>query len=117
MYVGRACIGRAGGVRVKVEFAAHGLADHYECLKLSLINPKEGVLDTTYVHLDELLGKKQMRGRTQEVKPYIWVNDGKAKWYGFDPSPTDYTRMRHQVQDYVDAFREPAQSQSPGMQM
>lgn len=45
-FVGNTCYGRLDGdVRVKIRFVTGGVADHYDRLKVTLINRREGEID------------------------------------------------------------------------
>ncbi len=53
-------------LRAKVEFITTGIADHYDSLKLSIINKTEGAVDIQLFKFVDIIGKKS------GYAPYIW---------------------------------------------
>ena len=66
-YVGRICYGTINdNLRARVEFVTLGVSDHYAGLKTSIINRKEGVVDSipvSYTHLTLPTKSCQCRSR------------------------------------------------------
>lgn len=57
-YVGRMCYGTIGGdLRARVEFVTLGVSDHYAGIKASIINRKEGVVDSVLLRFTDIWGK------------------------------------------------------------
>ena len=108
-FVGRTCYGEIGeDLRARVEFVAPKTVDHFSAVRVSILNPKEGVIDQTQIRLEELLGIKEVPGNPyfrNGVSPYIWIYNGKADWYAFTPKKEDYEMIRESVRSYVDVFR------------
>lgn len=60
-YVGRMCYGTIGGdLRARVEFVTLGVSDHYAGIKASVINRKEGVVDSILLHFQDIWGKQKV---------------------------------------------------------
>ena len=76
-------------------------------------------IDAVDIKLLELLGRKQSDSRylADGVSPHIWVNGGKAKWYGFRPTTRDYEDMRNAASEYMEVFADPDYLQASGMTM
>ena len=56
-YVGRMCYGTIGGdLRARVEFVTLGVSDHYAGIKASIINRKEGVVDSVLLRFTDIWG-------------------------------------------------------------
>ena len=54
-YVGRMCYGTIGGdLRARVEFVTLGVSDHYAGIKASVINRKEGVVDSILLQFSKV---------------------------------------------------------------
>ena len=54
-YVGRMCYGTIGGdLRARVEFVTLGVSDHYAGIKASVINRKEGVVDSILLQFSDI---------------------------------------------------------------
>lgn len=109
-YSGRACFGTLGkDLRVRAQFISTGIADHYDALRVTVLNRTDGPVDTLVLKLKDLLGKRPVPGNTNfrnGVFPYIWVDNGKADWYAYRPTITDYQKIKDAVGDYLDVFRE-----------
>lgn len=109
-FTGRACLGTLGkDLRVRMQFATSGFADHYDAISITVLNRTDGVVDKFRLRLEDVLGLKQVPGNMNfrnGVSPYIWDYDGKAKWYAFQPSTADYTAIRRAVSEYLDMFRD-----------
>ena len=59
-FAGRACLGTLGtDLRVKAQFVTTGVADHYDALKLSILNRSDGLIDTLTLKLRDVWGKSQ----------------------------------------------------------
>ena len=112
-FVGRACLGDLGGeLRVRAEFITTGYADHYEALRLVVLKRTEGEIDRLVLHMKDVIGVKQVPGNPnfpKGVSPYIWDDCGKAEWYAFRPTASDYQALRRAAGDYLDVFREQVQ--------
>ena len=60
-YVGRMCYGTIGGdLRARVEFVTLGVSDHYAGIKASVINRKEGVVDSILLQFSDIWGKQKV---------------------------------------------------------
>lgn len=59
-YVGRSCFVRLNpDLRAKLTFITMGIASHYEALKMTILNRKEGEVDNTVLRFSDLLGKSR----------------------------------------------------------
>ena len=109
-FVGRNCYVPLGdSVRACVSFKTSGYADHYDTLHVKVLDRKDGPIDNITIRLSELLGKKHSPSPYLKdgVQPHIWLYNGNAEWYGFTPSTSDYEKMREEVTDYIEIFRDP----------
>ena len=117
VFVGRACVGGLdAGRQVRAEFVTMGHADHYESLRLTLLDNDLGVVDKLTLRLKDLWGKKEIPNNPylkSGVDPHIWVNDGKTDWYAYHPTPSDYQQLRQAAGSYLDAFRSQNKEHSP----
>ncbi len=110
-FVGRACIGSLGGdLRVKAQFVTMGVADHYEALRLTILNRTDGEVDRTLIQFKDVLGRKKIPNNPnfpEGLIPHIWVYMGEAEWYAYHPNQEDYAALRQATEQYLDVFREP----------
>ncbi|WP_325213496.1 DUF7768 domain-containing protein [Oscillibacter sp.] len=109
-FAGRACLGTLGkNLRVRAEFVTTGMADHYNALKIKVLNRTEGEVDTLLLRFQDVWGKKPVPGNPNfrsGVSPHIWICDGKPEWYVWSPAPADRERLLQQVRQYLEPFRE-----------
>ena len=90
--------------RAKVQFVTCGVADQYEALQLTVLNRKDGQIDTLRLRFADILGK----GR------YAWTYKDTTEWYGYNPSSKEYLRLADAVSDYLELFQD--QTMSAGRQ-
>ncbi len=109
-YSGRNCFGTLGkDLRVRARFITTGYADHYDSLKITVLNRTDGPVDTLVLKLKDLLGKKSVPGNPnfrEGVSPHIWDNYGKQEWYAYHPTAADYEVIRQAAKQYLDVFRD-----------
>ena len=68
-YVGRMCYGTIGGdLRARVEFVTLGVSDHYAGIKASVINRKEGVVDSILLQFSDIWGKPALMLRVDSPR-------------------------------------------------
>ena len=119
-FVGRHCyVPLSDETRANICFKTSGYADHYDTLSVKVVDRKQGTIDAVDIKLLELIGMKKSPSPhlADGVSPHIWVNGGKAEWYGFRPSAQDYDDMRNAASDYMEVFADPEYLQSSGMTM
>ena len=109
-YSGRSCFGTLGkDLRVRARFITTGYADHYDALKITVLNRTDGPVDTLVLKLKDLLGMKPVPGNPyfpNGVVPHIWLDQGKPEWYAFQPTAADYEVIRQAAKQYLDVFRD-----------
>ncbi len=82
-------------LRAKVEFITTGIADHYDTLKLSIINKNEGSVDIQLFKFKDIIGMKS------GYAPHIWDHDGRADWYIGRPNAVDYGTIQETIESYI----------------
>ena len=89
VFVGRACIGALDERRqVRAEFVRMGYADHYEALRLTLLDNDQGVVDKLTLRFKDVWGKKKIPNNPylrDGVNPYIWEDGSQTDWYASAP--------------------------------
>ena len=117
-FAGEACLGTLRkGLRVKAQFVTTGYADHYDALKLSVLNPGSGPVDTVILKLKDVWGKKEILNNPNFVNgifPHIWVDRGKAAWYAYQPTPEDRKQLCRKAAEYLEPFREAVREETQG---
>ncbi len=109
-YVGRNCYGSLDSdLKVKVEFMTTRISNQFDAVKISVINRVEGVVDTALLRLDELWGIK--RGAHTEISPHLWKHGSDLAWYGYQPTPADFELLSDKINDYLEVFRDPEQTE------
>lgn len=110
--VGNACYGRLSrDIRVKIHFITGSVADHYEALKVTLINRCEGPIDSMVLRFRDTWGVKKVSNPNfrDGISPHIWQSGRETEWYVYRPSQEDYGQLSKAVNDYLEVFREPVQ--------
>lgn len=122
-YVGRVCYGTISeDLRARVEFVTLGISGHYAGLKTSVINRKEGVIDSMLLRFTDIWGKPKVSNPNfkEGVNPHIWTNDGKSGWYVYKPGTAEYQMLSRGVENYLSVFQDMAMTtvnQDNAMQM
>lgn len=119
-YVGRSCfVSLNSDLRAKLTFITMGIASHYEALKMTVFNRKEGEVDNTILRFSDLLGKKQVANPNfkEGVCPHIWDDHGKVMWYVYQPRQEDYQLLAENVDEYLQIFQPQELAEQPGQQM
>ena len=119
-YVGNACYGRlTDNIRVKVNFQTGGIADHYDRLKVTLLNRNEGIIDSMVLTFQDVLGIKKTTNPNfrDGVNPHIWSYGRETKWYVYQPGEADYKKMSEAVNTYLEVFKEPVETMQMGQRM
>ena len=100
--VGNTCYGRlTDQIRVKINFNTGMVADNYDCLKVTLLNRNEGVIDNIVFKFGEIWGKKN------DIIPHLWRDGSEVDWYIYHPTKQDYKELVDAVRTYLCVFREP----------
>ena len=101
-------------LRAKVEFVTARVSGQYEGLKTSIINRKEGVVDSHTVMFHEVIG---LKGASRDRKPHVWDDNGKAQWFGFTPTESEYEAIASKVEDYIAMYADQEMTENLGMKM
>ncbi|NBH20376.1 hypothetical protein D3Z55_24080 [Clostridiaceae bacterium] len=108
IFAGRACYGKLDeDIRVRMEFATEGVADHYSALKVTLLNRKEGPNDSLVLRFSEVLGRKQTTNPNfrEGMFPHIWKDGNDFAWYVYQPTAADYKTLADAVGSYTSMFQ------------
>lgn len=114
-YVGRMCYGTIGGdLRARVEFVTLGVSNHYAGIKASVINRKEGVVDSILLRFSDIWGKPKVSNPNfkEGVNPHIWTDSGKSDWYVFRPGAAEYQKVADTLENYMSVFQDMAMAQA-----
>lgn len=118
--VGNACYGRLSeDIRMKAYFDTGRVADQYVMLKITMLNRREGVIDSVALRFSDLWGRKKVNNPNfrDGIYPHIWKDGGKPEWYVYKPNADDYGQLSRAASDYLDVFREPVQEPQMGQAM
>ena len=107
---GRTILGKLDkDLRVKISLVTTGIAEHYDALKICIINRTDGDVDAQIVKFKELLGKGLA------IDNY---GDGPA-WGLQQPTQSDYTKLNQFLYSYLSYYapeQEPEETQGMGGQ-
>lgn len=118
-YAGRKCYGTVDGdIRARIEFVSLGLSENYGGIKVTLINRKEGPIDSMVLRFADLFGKKETSNPNFKggVVPHIWKSGMDHGWYVYHPTVQDYEAMAKKIEDYLSVFQEETMEQTAGIQ-
>ena len=108
-FSGRSCLGTLGeDLRVRVQFSTTGISDHYDALKIAVLNRTDGPVDTLTLKLEDVWGRKSVPNRPNfkdGVSPHIWVYQGKPEWYAWQPAQADRRQLCQEVSQYLEAVQ------------
>lgn len=99
VFTGKTAIGKLDDdVRAKLQFTAANIANQYDAIKLTVINRKDGVIDSQLFRFSDIIGNKN------GYNPHIWEDGSNISWYGYKPSAVEYDRISNTIQDYMAMF-------------
>ena len=117
VFVGRVCYGKLNeDVRVRMEFATEGVSDQYSALKVTLLNRREGPVDSLLLRFADVLGKKPTTNPNfrEGIVPHIWKNGNDFAWYVYQPTAADYKTLADAAGSYTSMFQGEELSQGMG---
>ncbi len=117
VFAGRVCYGKLNeDVRVRMEFATEGVSDQYSALKVTLLNRREGPVDSLLLRFADVLGKKPTANSNfrEGIVPHIWKNGNDFSWYVYQPTAADYKTLADAVGSYTSMFQGEELSQGMG---
>ena len=115
IFSGKTMVSKIGDdLRAKVEFVTARVSGQYEGLKTSIINRKEGLVDSHTVMFHEVIG---MKGANRDRKPHVWDDNGKAHWFGFAPTESEFEAIASKVEDYIAMYADQEMTENHGMKM
>ena len=115
VFAGKAMLSKiSDDLRAKVEFVTARVSGQYEGLKTSIINRKEGVVDSHTVMFHEVI---ELKGASRDRKPHVWDDNGKAQWFGFTPTESEYEAIVSKVEDYIAMYADQELIENHGMKM
>lgn len=104
-YCGRTCLAKLDeDLRIKLQFTTTGYADHYDAIKLAVINRTDGVVDQQLFRFSDIIGQQAVKGR-DPINPYIWDYNGRLEWYR-PISQEQRSQIANTILDYVGMYQE-----------
>ena len=119
-FVGNCCYGRlTDQIRVKINFQTGMVADHYDRLKVTLLNRNEGTIDSMVVKFGDVWGLKKTTNPNfrDGVNPHIWSYGKEIGWYVYQPGKEDYKVLSEAVKIYLQVFQEPEEAMQMGQKI
>ena len=107
-YSGKTLLGRIDDeLRVKLQFVYTGTRDHYNALRLKIINRTDGEVDAETFCFRDILGESPaFRQNPFADNIHIWEDGETADWYGYHPSPAAYQKITDSVNDYISMYQQ-----------
>ena len=91
-------------VKIRIDFAEFGYADHYSGLRIKAINPKTGDVDTNALKFADVWGFKRGNLPGGGINPHAWTYRNETEWYGYHPTESDYKTLRNEIKKFVDIY-------------
>ena len=115
VFAGKAMLSKiSDDLRAKVEFVTGRMASQYEGLKLSIIHKNEGIIDSQSFMFHEIIG---LKGAARDRRPHVWDDNGKAAWFGYEPTTAELETIGSKVEDYISMYADLELTESNGMRM
>lgn len=117
-FAGRSCYGRvAPNIRARMEFVSQRISGQYSAIKVTILNRREGPIDSILLRFSDVLGVKKVSNPNfrEELVPYIWENGNEIDWYVYHPTASDYKRLAEEIGSYMAVFQEKNQAQTESM--
>lgn len=108
-YVGRGCYGTLDvDIRAKIEFVTLGNSNRYEGVRTSIINRKDGVVDSLILCFADIWGRRKVDNPNfrEGIVPYIWTDRENSQWYVFKPQVQDYRQLSAGIDRYLSVFQD-----------
>ncbi len=109
-YISGICYGELDSeLKVKCKIDDSCVRGNYDVLKISVINRKDGVVDTHTIQFFDVWGKLPVPNNhnfKDGVAPHIWAYEGKPEWYAAAPKEKHYEILRENAKNYLDIFRD-----------
>lgn len=104
---------------MKLEFVTLGTYQKYEGIQATVLDKTDGKIDSLILKFTDIWGKKKLNHPNfrEGMNPHIWIYSGKAEWYVYQPTPTDYKEIADSVCDYAELFKEQTQEMKRGYSM
>lgn len=104
-FTGKTMLGKLDDeLRVKLQFVTGILADHYNAIRATIINRKEGVVDQQLFRFSDIIGMQKRRDMS-DIEPHIWEYGGKPEWY-VPITASAKAQIADTVLDYVGMYRQ-----------
>ena len=104
-YCGRTCLAKLDEeLRVKLQITTTGYADHYDAIKLAVINRTDGVVDQQLFRFSDIIGQQAVKGM-DPINPHIWDYNGRLEWYR-PISQEQRSQIANTILDYVGMYQE-----------
>lgn len=114
-YISGICYGELDSeLKVKCKIDDSCVRGNYDVLKISVINRKDGIVDTHTIQFFDVWGKLPVPNNhnfKDGVAPHIWAYEGKPEWYAATPKEKHYEILRDNVKNYLDIFRDKSMEQ------
>lgn len=117
-FMGKVCyVPITDSTRLKLEFITQGTSQKYQAIRATMLDKKEGVIDTLTLTFADIWGTKQVSNPNfnDGIIPYAWTYNGKSEWYVYKPTINDYEELAQQLESYAELFMEQEQNQHMNM--
>lgn len=104
-FSGKTCLARLDEeLRIKLQLISTGVSNHYNAIRLSVINRTDGMVDQQTFYFADIIGK-QLRNGMDAIAPHIWDDRGKPDWY-IPITQNDRARITEAIMDYIELYQD-----------
>ncbi len=97
-------------LRAKVDFIHTHVCDHYNAMRLTIINRNEGIVDIQVFRFSDIVSGNPEHG------VYMWDYQT-PDWYIYHPTYQDFQKFRSAVEEYILMYADPDLISHDGMRM
>ena len=115
-YFGRTCLAKLDqDLRVKLQFTSTGYADHYNAIKLAIINRTDGVVDQQLFRFADIIGQQHRPRTTSTVLKFGTITANRVVPTHFPRSSVP--QIANTILDYVGMYQSETQENDFSMKL
>lgn len=90
---------------LKVEFINTAAANHYNAVRVSIIDKENGVMDKQIMKFSEIIGTYKLRSSSESIQPFMWDDGERSEWY-VPITNAQKAKIAEKVISYAEMFQD-----------